>query len=66
MPEATSSPLPLPRPPILRPYALPAINSAVSHAEIAAILSYTRTSWGNAAAPVPTVEVQRARSGPLW
>jgi hypothetical protein len=40
MPEATSSPLPLALPPILRPFALPAINAAVSLSEIAAICAH--------------------------
>lgn len=40
MPEVTPTPLPLPLPPILRPFALPAINSAVSLPEIAAICAH--------------------------
>lgn len=49
-----------------RPFGMPPFAETLSDAEIAAILSYTRTSWGNAAAPVPAIAVQRARSGPLW
>ena len=49
-----------------RPYGMPPFAQSLSDEQIAAILSYTRTAWGNEAEAVPAIEVQRGRSGPLW
>ena len=46
-----------------RPYGMPPFGQALTDAEIAAVLSYVRGSWGNSASPVSTVEVRRQRSG---
>ena len=46
-----------------RPYGMPPFGQALTDAEIAAVLSYVRGSWGNASSPVSTVEVRRQRSG---
>jgi mono/diheme cytochrome c family protein len=45
-----------------RPYGMPPFAHVLSDAEIAAVLSYIRTSWGNDATPVSTLEVQQYRA----
>ncbi|TDU31066.1 mono/diheme cytochrome c family protein [Panacagrimonas perspica] len=49
-----------------QPFGMPPYYAQLSNGEIADILSYLRTSWGNQAAPVADYEVQRQRTGPLW
>jgi mono/diheme cytochrome c family protein len=44
-----------------RPYGMPPFGQALDDAEIAAIASYVRGAWGNAAPPVTPVDVQRVR-----
>jgi mono/diheme cytochrome c family protein len=46
-----------------RPFGMPPFATALTDAEIAAVLTMVRNSWGNAGAPVTTVEVRRYRSG---
>lgn len=48
-----------------RPYGMPPYGHELNDAQVAAVLSYVRASWGNAAAPVSTPEVNRWRSVPL-
>lgn len=48
-----------------RPYGMPPYSHELNDAQVAAVLSYVRASWGNAAAPVSTPEVNRWRSVPL-
>jgi cytochrome c553 len=44
-----------------RPYGMPPYFNTLSDADIAAILTYVRASWGNAAAPVSALDVERVR-----
>ncbi|QJE02972.1 cytochrome c [Massilia forsythiae] len=48
-----------------RPYGMPPFGPVLDDAEVAAVLSYARASWGNAAAPVTAAEVDRQRPVPL-
>jgi mono/diheme cytochrome c family protein len=48
-----------------RPYGMPPFAHVLSDAEVAAVVTYIRGSWGNSAAPVSTVEVATARGVPL-
>lgn len=43
-----------------RPFGMPPF-SQLTVSELAAVMTYIRTSWGNAATPVSTVDVERAR-----
>lgn len=49
-----------------RPYGMPPFVHTLSDDDLAAVLSYTRTAWGNEARPISPVEVRRYRAGPLW
>lgn len=44
-----------------RPFGMPPFTHVLSDAEIAAVLSYVRASWGNQAAPVTAIDVYRHR-----
>ena len=44
-----------------RPYGMPPYVMLLGDADIAAVLTHIRTSWGNAAAPVSELEVARQR-----
>ncbi len=44
-----------------RPFGMPPYGELLSDAEIAAVATFVRQSWGNAAAPVSTLDVLRAR-----
>ena len=46
-----------------RPYGMPTFSHFLSDADIAAVLSYIRGSWGNSATPGSTFEVQQYRAG---
>ncbi|MDO8439221.1 MAG: c-type cytochrome [Telluria sp.] len=48
-----------------RPYGMPPYSHAMSDGEVAAVVSYLRTSWGNKARPVTATEVNRNRAVPL-
>jgi mono/diheme cytochrome c family protein len=48
-----------------RPYGMPPYSHVMDDYEVAAVVSYLRTSWGNAAPPVTASEVNRYRSTPL-
>jgi mono/diheme cytochrome c family protein len=45
-----------------RPFGMPPFATRLSDAEVAAVLTYLRASWGNRAAPVSEVDVARQRS----
>ena len=45
-----------------RPYGMPPFGHELDDAQVAAVLSWVRTSWGNAAPPVTAVEVNRYRA----
>jgi mono/diheme cytochrome c family protein len=44
-----------------RPFGMPPFGQALGNGDIAAVTTYIRQSWGNAAAAVSTLEVQRVR-----
>jgi mono/diheme cytochrome c family protein len=48
-----------------RPYGMPPYGPVLSDAEVAAVVTYLRASWGNAARAVSPVEVNRYRPVPL-
>ncbi|MEN3275961.1 MAG: hypothetical protein V7631_1751 [Massilia sp.] len=48
-----------------RPYGMPPYGHQLDDDQVAAVVSYLRASWGNAAAPVSNVEVNRYRNVPL-
>ncbi|THC40763.1 cytochrome c [Massilia sp. Mn16-1_5] len=48
-----------------RPYGMPPFGHVLGDTEVAALVSFLRASWGNAAAPVSSAEVNRYRSVPL-
>jgi mono/diheme cytochrome c family protein len=48
-----------------RPYGMPPFGHVLGDSEVATLVSYLRASWGNAAAPVSSAEVNRYRSVPL-
>ncbi|MFC0168800.1 c-type cytochrome [Pseudoduganella danionis] len=48
-----------------RPYSMPPFGPVLSDLEVAQILTYVRSSWGNQAEPVSASEVNQYRSVPL-
>jgi len=48
-----------------RPYGMPPFGHELDDAEVAAVLTWIRNSWGNAAPAVSAVEVDRYRAPPL-
>lgn len=44
-----------------RPYGMPPFAQSLGDADIAAVVTYVRNSWGNAAAPVSAVAINRER-----
>ncbi|WP_256077567.1 cytochrome c [Massilia sp. YIM B04103] len=48
-----------------RPYGMPPFSHALNDVEVAAVVSYLRSAWGNNARPVSSVEVNRYRNVPL-
>lgn len=46
-----------------RPYGMPPFAQTLNDAEVAAVLTYVRASWGNAAAPVRSFDVAKHRQG---
>lgn len=48
-----------------RPYGMPPFGHELGDAEVAAVLTWIRNNWGNAAPPVSAVEVNRYRAVPL-
>ncbi|MBB5270081.1 c-type cytochrome [Quisquiliibacterium transsilvanicum] len=46
-----------------RPWGMPPFGHLLDDAEVAAVLSYIRNSWGNAAAPVTPLQVRQWREG---
>ena len=45
-----------------RPFGMPPYVLTLDNAEIAAVLTYIRSAWGNRAAPVTELDVTRVRS----
>jgi mono/diheme cytochrome c family protein len=48
-----------------RPYGMPTFSHVLDDQQAAAVISYVRASWGNAAGPVTTTQVNANRSVPL-
>jgi mono/diheme cytochrome c family protein len=49
-----------------RPFGMPPYSLVLSDEEIAEVLLYVRSSWGNAARPLRGEEVSANRGSPLW
>jgi mono/diheme cytochrome c family protein len=49
-----------------RPFGMPPYSLTLSDEEIAEVLIYIRSSWGNHARPVQGEEVSQNRGSPLW
>ena len=49
-----------------RPFGMPPYSLTLSDEEIAEILIYVRSSWGNHARPIRGEEVAANRGNPLW
>jgi mono/diheme cytochrome c family protein len=48
------------------PYGMPPFAQSLSDVEVAAVVTYIRTAWGNHGAPVSVKEVNELRSAPLY
>lgn len=48
-----------------RPYGMPPFSHTLNDVEVAQVVSYLRSAWGNNAAPVTSADVNRYRSVPL-
>lgn len=48
-----------------RPYSMPPFSHALNDTEVAQVVSYLRSAWGNNAPPVSGTEVNRYRAVPL-
>ena len=46
-----------------RPFGMPPFAPVLQDADVAELLSFVRSSWGNRAAPVSALDVARARAG---
>jgi mono/diheme cytochrome c family protein len=49
-----------------RPFGMPPFSPTLRNDEIANVLTYVRSSWGNTARPVSADEIEENRTGPLW
>jgi mono/diheme cytochrome c family protein len=49
-----------------RPFGMPPFSVTLSNVEIADVLTYVRSAWGNQASPVTANDVARNRTGPEW
>ena len=47
-----------------RPYGMPAYLLTLGDADVAAVLTYIRSAWGNTAAPVNEFDINKLRSSP--
>ena len=48
-----------------RPYGMPPFAQTLSDNEVAAVVSYIRTAWGNSGTPVTAAQANQLRSAPL-
>jgi mono/diheme cytochrome c family protein len=48
-----------------RPYGMPPFAQTLSDDEVAAVVSYIRTAWGNSGAAVTAAEANALRKAPL-
>jgi mono/diheme cytochrome c family protein len=49
-----------------RPFGMPPYSLTLTDEQIAEVLNYVRTSWGNGASPLRGEEVGANRGNPLW
>jgi mono/diheme cytochrome c family protein len=49
-----------------KPYGMPPFAQSLSDVEVAAVVTYIRTAWGNRGAAVSVKEVNELRSAPLY
>ncbi len=49
-----------------KPYGMPPFAQSLSDEEVAAVVTYIRTAWGNHGAPVSAHDVNALRSAPLY
>jgi mono/diheme cytochrome c family protein len=49
-----------------RPFGMPPFYPTLLDGEIASVLTYVRSSWGNTGRPVSVRDVEKNRTGPLW
>ncbi|HSW11620.1 MAG TPA: cytochrome c [Solimonas sp.] len=49
-----------------RPFGMPPFGSQLNDEQVAELLTYVRSSWGNQARPLSSAEVAKNRQGPLW
>jgi mono/diheme cytochrome c family protein len=49
-----------------KPYGMPPFAQSLSDVEVAAVVTYIRTAWGNHGTPVSVKEVNDLRSAPLY
>ncbi|MGA7811749.1 c-type cytochrome, partial [Caballeronia sp.] len=49
-----------------KPYGMPPFAQSLSDEEVAAVVTYIRTAWGNHGAPVSGQDVNQLRSAPLY
>jgi mono/diheme cytochrome c family protein len=50
----------------MRPFGMPPYYPSLSDEDIADVLTYVRSSWGNVAGPVSASQVSENRGSPLW
>lgn len=48
-----------------RPYGMPPFGATLTDSEVAAVVSYIRTGWGNGGSPVSPLDVGQFRSAPV-
>jgi mono/diheme cytochrome c family protein len=48
------------------PYGMPPFAQSLSDVEVAAVVTYIRTAWGNHGTPVSAKDVNVLRSAPLY
>ena len=51
--------------PAIRDYGMPPFAQILSDNEVAAVVSYIRTAWGNRGAPVTAAQANELRTAPL-
>jgi mono/diheme cytochrome c family protein len=49
-----------------QPFGMPPFSQDLSDAQIADVVNFIRTSWGNAGSFISANDVARARTGPIW
>ena len=48
------------------PYGMPPFAQSLSDNEVAAVVTYIRTAWGNHGNPVTSAQANQLRSAPLY